>query len=197
MLKHQFDIAPLSILIFLTSSCLVAGQVINPGPCRKDINYLCVDSTRLAGTWYIQYSYPVWMDKDYRCQQTGFTRGHIVSSDISNVDGSERLKTGTLTFLEDGQLQIKYNGEDALFFKVLSVDYNNYIVMYSCLDLSSGNHAEYVFIHTREPKFDQEVYELYTGALKTQGISTKELKWTNQENCENFAEQPSKRHRWC
>ncbi|XP_067626118.1 apolipoprotein D-like isoform X2 [Eurosta solidaginis] len=194
MLKQKFSIAPLSILVFLTSSCLVAGQVIKPGSCRTDIKYLSsVDSKAYQGSWYMQTRYLFVYEQDYRCQKTDYTPGPnndllVRNTEISNVDESEKVRTGTLKFLPDGQLQIKYNEADAgepFDYKVLSVDYDNYVIIYACQNLL-WSHAEYVWIRTRDPNPSQIVKDAYIADLSAQNITTNELVSTRQEKCANY-----------
>ncbi|XP_067643117.1 lopap-like isoform X2 [Eurosta solidaginis] len=192
MQKNQFDIARLSILIFLTSSCLVAGQVRREGLC-PNINYLSnVQSQPLQGTWYMQTRYPFLDDVFYRCQETDYNlepnnEYTIRTFEIKNEDDSGRVGTGRLTLLQHGLFRVQY--DDALPFdhKILSLDCDNYIIIYACQNLPLDNkHFEYVWIHTRVRNPTQEVKETYMADLNRLGISTHQLASTCQENCEDF-----------
>ncbi|XP_067637198.1 lopap-like isoform X2 [Eurosta solidaginis] len=189
-----FLVIPLSILFFFTSSCLVAGQVIKSGCCRTDIKYLSsVDIQAYKGSWFMQTRYPFWDDVNYRCHKTDYiparSNVHMVSDTrIKKEDESEIVRTGRLTFLQDGQFTIEYDNADALPFKyiILNIVYNEYAIIYTCEDLPPSLHAEYVWIQTRVPNPSQEVKNAYMAALNKQGFSTKDLVPICQKNCPNY-----------
>ncbi|XP_067624088.1 uncharacterized protein [Eurosta solidaginis] len=196
MPKQLIAIPPLSILIFLTSSCLVAGQVISSGQCRTDITYLSkVDFKALQGSWYMQMRYKLKHDGNYRCQKTDYKLGpnneHLVTnSEIRNKGGSERFTKGKLTFLKDGQYTIEYDDPSAIPFKykTLSLDSTKYVIIYICKNLPNNKHAELVSIHTRERGPSKEVkrdVKLAIAALKDQKINTRALKPVTQKKCTN------------
>ncbi|XP_067626149.1 bilin-binding protein-like [Eurosta solidaginis] len=140
MLKHQFALPPLSILIFLTSACLVAG-VERPGVCPYMTGLSNVESEWLnyQGRWFMQLRS---FEDGFRCQRTDYNIGtnseHTVQTfEIRNRDDVIHVTTGTVTFGQDGQVQIQYSGRDPFIFKVLSVDYSKYLITYFCQNLPS------------------------------------------------------------
>ncbi|XP_067624249.1 apolipoprotein D-like isoform X1 [Eurosta solidaginis] len=195
MQKYQLDIAPFSILIFMILSSLVAGQVKGPGPCRRDITYLSsVDLQAFKGSWYMHSGYIVPDDGDYRCQKTIYTLGHnneieVKSFQIRNFDGAADVRTGTLTFFPDGQFQTNYNERHALepiTYKILSLDYEKYVIFYACVNLPSARHAEYLEIHTRRSEPPEDVINAYTNFLNEKRISTGHLAPTIHEDCGRY-----------
>ncbi|XP_067624701.1 apolipoprotein D-like [Eurosta solidaginis] len=198
MLKHQFAMVHLSILIFLTSSCLVAG-VPKPGPCPNIAYERRVDLRGFKGTWFLQSVYPFEEDEPYRCEKSDCI---LESNDytavkkfqINNKDGTVDHRTGTLILLSDGQVQSKFD-DDALSFnyKILSVDYEKYVIYYLCKDLLySERHAEYISIYTRDLKPSNKVKKGYLNALEDRGISTKELVPASHEDCGDYGESVTK-----
>ncbi|XP_067636723.1 apolipoprotein D-like [Eurosta solidaginis] len=194
MLKNQFAIAPLSILIFLTSSCLVAGQIKRSGSCRTDIKHLPkVDLKRLEGSWYLRTRYPYKNDHEYRCQKTDYTLApnneYIVEySEIKEDDQSINFRTGRLIFLEDGQFKIKYDDVDdfSINYRILSIVYDQYVIIYACKNLPECNHEEYLWIYTRNHKLNTKDLIAYTAPLCEQNINPNLLQGTIQENCANY-----------
>ncbi|XP_067624214.1 bilin-binding protein-like [Eurosta solidaginis] len=204
MLKHQFSIPLLSILIILTSSCLVAGQVRRQGVCPDMRGLSNVESEWLnyQGRWFMQARYE--NDGDNRCQKSDYTLGpnreHIVRDyEISNADNSINERIGILTFLQDGQFQIQYDGIDPINFKVLSVVYNRYLITYSCKNLPEGQYDEDVWIHTRANNPSQQVITAYKDALDLKGISKTELQYNCHQDCAGYLSPTlhSKRQRKC
>ncbi|XP_067626217.1 uncharacterized protein [Eurosta solidaginis] len=197
MLKHQFAIVPLSILIFLTSSCLVAG-VSKPGSC-PDIAYeRSVDLKGFKGTWYLQSVYPPEKIVLYRCQKSDYIFGNsdnpeVKDFQISNEDGTVDHRTRTLILLSDGQVQSKYDGDSlSLNYKIISVDYEKYVIFYFCNDLYSDRHSENISIYTRHLKPSNKVKKGYLNALKDKGISTKEFVPDLHKDCGGYGESVTK-----
>ncbi|XP_067624213.1 bilin-binding protein-like [Eurosta solidaginis] len=192
MLKHQFALPPLSILILLASSCLVAG-VRRQGACPYMSGLSNVESewVNYQGRWFMQVRYPFRNDEAFRCQKSDYITGtndeHIIETfEISNADDAIHQSTGTFTFVGDGQLQIQYPNTPPFIFKILSVDYERYLITYSCQNLSSCQYDEYVWIHTRERVLTQDVVTAYTRAINDIGLSILDLRRTSHLNCQGY-----------
>ncbi|XP_067624330.1 uncharacterized protein [Eurosta solidaginis] len=193
MLSHKFVIAPLSILIFLTSSCLVAGQMRRPGWCRADRDYVSiVNPSTFRGSWYVHSRYPFWYDENYRCCKIDYTPGiknvhRVRNFQISNKDESVKVNTGTLTSLPDGEIEVKYDEPGALTFNYNILTYcTEYVIIYACKNLDTVEHDEYLWIHTKDPKPPKHVIHAYEAALEDEKISTSDLKLVRHEDCGKY-----------
>ncbi|XP_067624360.1 uncharacterized protein [Eurosta solidaginis] len=188
MVHHQFAIAPLSILIFFTSSCLVTGEVLRDGSC-PDIQYLSSEGLTFKGKWYMHSRYPFKRDGDYRCYKSEYTRKsktvHKVKNfKISNTDDCVKIQTATFTSLPDGQFQVQGDAPGApfVYHKILTYC-KDYFITYSCNNLPSKQHVEFLFVHTRVANPDQSIEAAYKLAISDKQISTLELESVRHDDC--------------
>ncbi|XP_067624342.1 lopap-like isoform X1 [Eurosta solidaginis] len=192
MLNHLFATAPLSILVFFTSSCLVAGQVERDGSC-PDIQYMSsVDLPTLQGSWYLHSRYRGLDNENARCYKADFTPGSdnvhtITNFRISNTDDCVKVNTETHTSLSDGYFMVSNfeRGAIRLIYDILTYC-NDYIIIYVCHDLPLSKHNEFVWVHTRVPNPDQSIEDAYKRALNDQQISTIELELISHERCQGY-----------
>ncbi|XP_067624343.1 uncharacterized protein [Eurosta solidaginis] len=148
MLNHLFATAPLSILVFFTSSCLVAGQVERDGSC-PDIQYMSsVDLPTLQGSWYLHSRYRGLDNENARCYKADFTPGSdnvhtITNFRISNTDDCVKVNTETHTSLSDGYFMVSNfeRGAIRLIYDILTYC-NDYIIIYVCHDLPLSKHND-------------------------------------------------------
>ncbi|XP_067624329.1 uncharacterized protein [Eurosta solidaginis] len=194
MFKRQSFIAPLSILFFLTSSCLVAGQVRRSGSCRTDKKYVSRTESafQFQSSWYVHSRYTFRHDENYRCCKIDYTRGsdnvHTVTNfRISNKDESVEFNTGKLTSFPDEPFQVVYYGPREHSFKYNILTYcDEYFITYFCENVASKTHREYLWVHTKDPKPPKSVIEAYKADLVGQKISTSELKLVSHEDCGKY-----------
>ncbi|XP_067626181.1 uncharacterized protein [Eurosta solidaginis] len=190
MLNHQFAIAPLSILIFFTSSCLVAGQVERSGSCRNDISLVSsVDSSTFQGIWHMHSRYTFNPDKGYRCQKTQYTAisdnlYEVKDFKISNANNCVKVKAATIKSLPDGRIQVRGDepGAQAVYYNILTYC-NDYFIGYICQNLAGSKYKEFLWINTRHPTPPDNVKNAYIKDLEDQGISTSEIEWMNHRDC--------------
>ncbi|XP_067624341.1 uncharacterized protein [Eurosta solidaginis] len=190
MLKHQFAIVPLSILILFTSSCLVAGQVERSGPCREDIEFVSsVDPSIFEINWYMHSRYPFNSDENFRCYKTEYTHRNnkvyrVKNSKIHKENNCVNSKTATITILSGGKIEVEYDepGAPVLRYNILTYC-NDYVISYICENLPGRKHKEFLWINTNHHKPPKHVKDAYIKALKARGISTRELQWINHDNC--------------
>ncbi|XP_067614714.1 uncharacterized protein [Eurosta solidaginis] len=164
MLKHLIANSPLLVLIFLTSSYLVAGQGRKPGSCRTDIQYLQrVDRARFEGIWYMHHGMTLDNPRAFRCRRMNFTYLYISPDEtgyraeafrIRNRGETPIVSVGSLKFPSNcgAQFRITYwpranpgTGEidwNNLRYKVLFSD-SELLIIYACQNFeSSSEHAE-------------------------------------------------------
>ncbi|XP_067624533.1 uncharacterized protein [Eurosta solidaginis] len=201
--------APLSILIFLTSSCLVAGD---PGPCPTNIGYLPMNINLLEGSWYMQSRYIPHHPIDYRCHKTDIIRGTITKHTIKKFqinkdDGSPKVTQQKILFLDDGRFFTKYEGAhasassastasssrglnidfDNLVYKIISLDCEK-LIIYSCQDLPNDKHAKLLWVYTRKSRPSDEVIKKYKEAVNANGFKANLLKPISHKNCRDYRE---------
>ncbi|XP_067624339.1 bilin-binding protein-like [Eurosta solidaginis] len=193
MLKYKFAIAPLSILIFLTTSCLVAGQIQRDGCCRRDINFVPNDDlSAFVGSWYMHSRYRIVIDENARCYKTEYTLDsnnvhRVKNFQISNADGCGTLKTGTITPSDDNYIIVKFDDPQAhhYYYKILTFC-DDFVIIYLCREIPfTRKHNEFVWVHTKVRNPDQSVQDAYISALNDQQLST-ELELVSQDDCGNY-----------
>ncbi|XP_067625030.1 uncharacterized protein [Eurosta solidaginis] len=215
MLKQQLVIAPLSILIVLTSSCLVAGQGRNEGLC-PDMDYLdSMDLNAFKGSWYLQTGYSFGDIKKHRCQKTDYscesgTEFSVRNFQISRKGGSQKVTKGSLTFIMGGLFFMTYDGAGAstsssgsvgidwknLGYKVLRLDCDS-LIIYACQNLpnspSGKHHAELVWVYTRDAQPSLNVMGACKVDLSAKGIYLDRLESTiHDEECGFYGESATK-----
>ncbi|XP_067639474.1 uncharacterized protein [Eurosta solidaginis] len=206
MLKHLIANSPLLVLIFLTSSYLVAGQGRKPGSCRTDIQYLqSVNRAHFEGIWYMHRGMTLDGSRAFRCRRMNFTYLYI-SPDETGYRAEEFkiryegetpiVSVGSLKFPSNcaGQFRITYwpranPGTGAidwnnLMYKVLTLD-SQKLIIYACQNFQSG-HAELVWVYTRQPDVLGHIETAFMAALRAKGIDVGELYRIHQMDCEDY-----------
>ncbi|XP_067639327.1 uncharacterized protein [Eurosta solidaginis] len=197
-----------SVLIFLTSSYLVAGQGRKPGSCRTDIQYLqSVDREDFEGIWYMQRGMTLDESWDFRCRRMNFTylytRPHETAYraeefKISNLCETTISSIGALKFPSncEGQFRITYSetanpGTEEidwrnLRYKVLTLDLQK-LIIYACQNFPSGSeHAELVWVYTRHINPWRNIELRYIQALTEKGINVEGLHRIYHGECGNY-----------
>ncbi|XP_067614924.1 uncharacterized protein [Eurosta solidaginis] len=208
MVKHQIASSPLLVLIFLTSSYLVAGQGRKPGSCRTDIQYVQnVEREAFEGIWYMHRGMTLDDARAFRCRRMNFTyfytRPHETAYRAEEfkirTEGQTRIASiGSLKFPSNcaGQFRITYwpranPGTGAidwnnLRYKVLTLD-SQKLIIYACQNFPSGSeHAELVWVYTRQPDVLFPIEIACMAALRTQGINVRELYRIYHVECEGY-----------
>ncbi|XP_067624543.1 uncharacterized protein [Eurosta solidaginis] len=203
MLEQQFVIAPLSIFIFLTSSCLMAG---NAKQCPTNIKYLKeVRYSMLEGSWYMQSRYIPQHPVDYRCHKTDITTGNQqlnIKTFQINDNESKQVTNGQLIFLPDGQFYKNYDDKHAcassasssstaggqdidwehIVYKIISLDCEK-LIIYSCQDFSNDKHVKMLWVYTTRSNPSEEVIKEYKTIAETYGFNVNSLESICHEPC--------------
>ncbi|XP_067613429.1 apolipoprotein D-like [Eurosta solidaginis] len=190
MLKPQFTIAYLSLLVFLTSSNLVAGQVSREGECPKVEPMENFSTKAYLGKWYVYSGYPFANDLGARCQQVEFTAGpnantlYVTFTQI-NASSQKEIRSGTAKVV-GSSIQIRYDGTGSAVrnfdYVVLGADYENFSVIYNCSN-NSLSHAENLWIRTRKRNPNKDIIKEAEQVIKKAGLSLVELKIADQADC--------------
>ncbi|XP_067624538.1 uncharacterized protein [Eurosta solidaginis] len=209
MLEQQFVIVPLSIFIFLTSSCLMAGDAKK---CPTNIKYLKeVSDSMLEGSWYMQSRYIPQYPVDYRCHKTDITPGthqlNIKTFQINDNDESKQVTNEKLIFLPDGQFYTSFDDKhayvssasssssaggldidwDKITHKIISLDCNK-LIIYSCQDLPNDKHVKMLWVYTTRSHPSEEVIREYKKVAETYGFNVNLLESISHEPCFRYVE---------
>ncbi|XP_067614704.1 uncharacterized protein [Eurosta solidaginis] len=212
MLKHLIANSPLLVLIFLTSSYLVAGQGRKPGSCRTDIQQLqSVDIDDFKGIWYMHHGMTLDDPRAFRCRRMNFTYLYINADEtgyraeafrIRNREETPIVSVGSLKFPSNcgAQFRITYwpranpgTGEIDwlnLRYKVLFND-AELLIIYACQNFeSSSEHAELVWVYTRSENPEGWLESLYMFKLRERGIDENQLYRIYHRQCRNYGTPP-------
>ncbi|XP_067624545.1 uncharacterized protein [Eurosta solidaginis] len=205
MLEQQFVIAPLSIFIFLTSSCLIAGDAAK---CPTNIKYLKeVNDRMLEGFWHMQSRYIPQHHVDYRCHKTDITIGTHqlrIKTFLIKHNESKQVTNGRILFLPDGQFFTKYDKHASATFassasssssaerldidwhkisyKIISLDCNK-LILYACQDLLENKHAKMLWVYTTHTHPPEEVIKEYKDVAEDYGFTVNLLEPISHEEC--------------
>ncbi|XP_067639440.1 uncharacterized protein [Eurosta solidaginis] len=208
MLKHLIANSPLLVLIFLTSSYLVAGQGRKPGSCRTDIQHLqSVNRADFEGIWYMHLGMTLDESWEFRCRRMNFTYLYTSPDEtayraeefkIRNIWETPIVSVGALKFPSncEGQFPITYSetgipgtGEidwNNLRYKVLILDPEK-LIIYACQDFeSSSEHAELVWVYSRSCTRWRWLEQMYMDDLREKGIDVEELYHIRHVYCEDY-----------
>ncbi|XP_042354248.1 apolipoprotein D-like [Plectropomus leopardus] len=175
------------ISLTLLSALAVNAQVISPGRCPKPAVQANFDAARYLGKWYDIQRLPHTFQKGECCTATY----SLKSPGVVGVLNKELLADGTISSIsgsawskdpaEPAKLQVSFfeNSPPAPYW-VLSTDYDNYSLVYSCTDLGVL-HVEFAWIMSRQPTLPEETLEELHSTLSSIGVRVDKLLTTNQD----------------
>ncbi|KAM6990070.1 apolipoprotein D-like [Tautogolabrus adspersus] len=175
------------ISLTLLSVLAANAQVISPGRCPKTAVQENFDAARYLGKWYDIQRLPHSFQKGECCTATY----SLKSPGVVGVLNQELLADGTINSIS-GSAWAKDASEPAKllvsFFEfsppapywVLSTDYDNYSLVYSCTDLGVL-HVEFAWIMSRQPTLSEETLEDLHSTLTSIGVKVDKLLTTNQD----------------
>ncbi|AWP03818.1 putative apolipoprotein D-like [Scophthalmus maximus] len=175
------------ISITLLSALAAHAQVIMPGRCPKPAVQENFDAARYLGTWYDIQRLPHAFQKGECCTATYslkspgvvgvLNRELLADGSINSISGSATAKNPS----EPAKLQVSFfeNTPPAPYW-VLSTDYDNYSLVYSCTDLGVL-HVEFAWILSRKPTLPEETLEELHSTLSSIGVRVDKLLTTDQD----------------
>ncbi|XP_049888899.1 apolipoprotein D-like isoform X1 [Epinephelus moara] len=175
------------ISLTLLSVLAANAQVIMPGRCPKPAVQENFDAARYLGKWYDIQRLPHTFQKGECCT----ANYSLKSPGVVGVLNKELLADGTINSIS-GSAMAKDPSEPAKlsvsFFAfsppapywVLSTDYDNYSLVYSCTDLGVV-HVEFAWIMSRQPTLPEETMEELHSTLSSIGVRVDKLVTTNQD----------------
>ncbi|XP_029309802.1 apolipoprotein D-like [Cottoperca gobio] len=175
------------ISLTLLSVLAANAQVIMPGRCPKPAVQENFDAAKYLGKWYDIQRLPNAFQKGECCTATY----SLMSPGVVGVLNSELLSDGTVSSIsgsataknpsEPAKLQVSFfeNAPHAPYW-VLSTDYDNYALIYSCTDLGVL-HLDFAWILSRQPTLPEETLEELHSTLSSIGVSVEKLLTTDQD----------------
>ena len=164
-------------------SRFIIPPMSNPLPTEPLHTVANVDVTRYAGRWYEIASYPRRFQKGCHCTTAEYTmtdKGYLIVENRCNrgsVQGKESYIKGK-AFVEKGSGNAKLKVQFFFPFQAkywiidLAADYTYAVV--------SHPSRKYLWILSRTPKMDAEVYNGITARLKERGFDLSKLEMTVQ-----------------
>lgn len=146
-----------------------------PGPCNETIigkNNFNIEEYQER--WFEVSRYPSTRQVG-QCPRSYY----YVNNDAINVSATyvkdEKLISidGIANLASDGSglLNIKFNNDKSLDYYVLETDYNNYALVYSCMNLNNGNREVTSWILSREPTIENQYLDAIKPVIEaTQGL---------------------------
>ncbi|KAK5860211.1 hypothetical protein PBY51_021704 [Eleginops maclovinus] len=174
------------ISLTLLSVLAANAQVLMPGRCPKAAVQENFDTARYLGKWFDIQRLPHNFQKGECCTATY----SLQSPGVVGVLNSELLSDGTISSIsgsatakdpsEPAKLQVSFfeNAPPAPYW-VLSTDYENYSLVYSCTDLGVL-HVDFAWILSRQPTLSEETLGEVHNILSSIGVSVNKLLTTDQ-----------------
>ncbi|KAM6919224.1 apolipoprotein D-like [Xenentodon cancila] len=171
---------------FVLLSVLAAhAQVVSPGRCPNAAVQQMFDTARYLGKWYEIQRLPNAFQQGqcstatYSLNSPGvvgvLNRELLPSGVVSEITG-----TATNSPLEPAKLMVSFfeNSPPSPYW-VLSTDYDNYALVYSCTDLGVL-HKDFAWILSRHPALPEDTLEYLHSILISIGVHVDKLLTTNQ-----------------
>ncbi|XP_008332761.1 apolipoprotein Da, duplicate 2 [Cynoglossus semilaevis] len=180
---NAFQVISIALLSVLAAN----AQVIAPGRCPKPAVQKDFDTTRYLGKWYEIQRLPNLFQKGDCCTATY----SLKSPGVVGVLNSELLSDGNISSVvgtavtadpsEPAKLLVSFfeNSPRGPYW-VLSTDYDNHALVYSCTDAGLF-HVNFAWILSRQPTLPEETLEDLNGILSSIGVKLDKLITTNQD----------------
>ncbi|XP_063318879.1 apolipoprotein D-like [Pelmatolapia mariae] len=175
------------ISLTLLSIVAAGAQSIKPGRCPVPAVQEKFDAARYLGKWHeIQR-----LSNSFQKGQCSTATYSLQSPGVVGVLNKELLPDGTIDSI-NGTAKAASSSEPAkllvTFFEntppspywVLSTDYDNFALVYSCTEMESL-HGEFIWILSRNPTLPKETLEELQSILSSFGASVENLLDTNQD----------------
>ncbi|NWW04090.1 APOD protein, partial [Oreocharis arfaki] len=178
----------LSVLLSLFS--IGKGQIFHMGPCPDPSVQEEFDINKYLGKWYEIEKLPSTFEKG-SCIQANYS---LKENGKFKVINKEMLANGKINEAEGeimhmdvkqpAKLGVRFNWfMPAAPYWVISTDYENYSLVYSCTNLLWLFHMDYAWILSRAPEMHPETVEHLKSVLQSYKIDTDKMMTTDQANC--------------
>ncbi|XP_061587431.1 apolipoprotein D-like [Cololabis saira] len=170
----------------LLSALAAHATVIAPGRCPNVAVHPEFDITKYLGKWYEIQKLPNF----FELGQCGTATYSLISPGVVGVFNRELLPSGATkeiygsavsSRVEPAKLQVKfYENTRSHPYWVLSTDYDNYALVYSCSNYGAF-HLDLAWILSRHASLPQHILDYLHSILVSIGVNVDKLITTNQD----------------
>ncbi|XP_037811924.1 apolipoprotein D-like [Lucilia sericata] len=187
----------MSIFLVLLFGCIhfARCQVPFPNSCPEVKIVETFDLERYMGTWYEYSKYPFIFEVGQKCQQAvykdeGNSTISVVNTGVYVIINKPNSAVGSAKVLGPGQLAVEFRNQqvDTPNYLVLGTDYDNWVVVYSCKNISSYGHAKLLWILTRQRQPTEEAISAAKRVIQENKLSETFLIKSTQTDCPNILE---------
>ncbi|XP_053161609.1 apolipoprotein D isoform X2 [Hemicordylus capensis] len=166
------------------------AQSFHMGKCPDPPVQEVFDVTKYLGSWYEIEKLPASFEKG-SCVQANYSRKENGKIHVSNKellsDHTENKIEGEAFQADPGEpakLHVKFNWlMPAAPYWVISTDYDNYSLVYSCTPFLWLFHVDYAWIMSRTRQLHPETVEHLKSILQSYGVDTARMRPTDQMDC--------------
>ncbi|XP_050327293.1 apolipoprotein D-like [Bactrocera neohumeralis] len=176
---------------------IAQAQVQFSGACPCNVQVQPdFDVAAYLGSWYEYAKYPVYFEANGKCVKAEYTlkdngQVGVVNSMIEATTDQTSDIVGYAVVVENAKLLVTFPVSPAYNvssnYWVLSTDYTNYSVVYSCQPTQDDSHSLVVWILTREQNPSAELIAKAKDVLTSNGVSLSPLVVTDQSGCQAAA----------
>uniref|UniRef100_A0A8B9NS21 Apolipoprotein D n=1 Tax=Apteryx owenii TaxID=8824 RepID=A0A8B9NS21_APTOW len=166
------------------------GQTFHMGPCPDPPVQENFDITKYVGKWYEIEKLPSNFEKgsciqaNYLLEENGKVK--VINKELQS-NGKVKETEGEITHAdvkEPAKLGISFNWfTPSTPYWVISTDYENYSLVYSCTNIIWLFHVNYAWILSRAPEMHLETVDNLKSLLQSYKIDTEKMMPTDQLNC--------------
>ncbi|XP_075152890.1 apolipoprotein D-like [Haematobia irritans] len=180
----------LLVLLLVTISHKALCQVPFPELCPQVKVVEEFDLDKYMGIWYEYAKYPFLWEAGQKCQYAIYTNNGNDTVSVKNVgtyaivDKTHSVQ-GTAKVIAPGQLAVAFRNQvvNDPNYLILGTDYDNWVVVYSCRNVSSFAHTKIVWILTRSRQPSEEAINSAKQVLKDNHLTEQFLMTSKQTDC--------------
>ncbi|KAM4719069.1 apolipoprotein D-like [Anableps anableps] len=166
---------------------LISAQSFHRGRCPTPAVQPNFNLQEYMGKWYEIEKLPAYFAKG-KCIQANYSLKKDGTVQVLNSQVSKGKKTvveGTAKILdshEPGKLGVRFTSFTPYSpYWVLTTDYTNVSVVYSCMDVLRVFHMDFAWILSRSPSLPDETVNRTKELLMSEGINVSNMKPTKQD----------------
>ncbi|XP_062408659.1 apolipoprotein D-like [Sardina pilchardus] len=183
------------LLLTLCATLGVGAQSFGKGRCPVPPVQQDFSVAKYLGRWYGIEKLPAVFQKG-ECSQATYT---LQSDGLVNVLNQGLLPDGEITntratarvadLNDPAKLEVIFTGSPRPRpYWVLATDYDNYVLVYSCTNISEESYVEFAWIMSRTRSLSADIVAGLKDKLHSHGITTDNLTATIQTGCSSMPE---------